>query len=349
MDKKYFLVALLLIAVMFVSGCTSNAKQTASQVAAVGGSQGLALTFMPGQPPAEVYENNGFQIAVNVENKGEFAIDSANPAKIFLTGIDPTSFELDPQGEQDIDKLAAVNKVGSSTIPGGQKPVIWKAKRANVPVTSTFTAQALAIYRYQTNAIATVCLKENIYQQTSGGTELCKLSEVKAVQNLGAPVKVSSIEEMPTGFKIKISNVGGGAPFVKEDGSYTATSDSNIDKYNELNKVKIKASIPHVTVECPSDELMLVNGAAETFCQADLTAPQEYTDLLTVTLDYGYRQMTSTTFKVTHVPGGGGGSGAVKGQCSDVNATKILNALGGCDSLDKTKYLTTWNDCNCGA
>ena len=121
---KNYAVVFLVVGIMLMSGCVgqSTAQTKAAAVGAVGGTQGLAISFLPSQPPEQVYENSLFQIAVKVENKGEADVSSA---KVYLTGIDKASFELKPKPGTAVSEIQPISKllkgtkrIGDSVVPG---------------------------------------------------------------------------------------------------------------------------------------------------------------------------------------------------------------------------------------
>ncbi|MCX6774817.1 MAG: hypothetical protein NTY99_01860 [DPANN group archaeon] len=322
MDRKisFLIVALFAVLVAF-SGCSSKTttQTTTIQTAFVGGTQGLAISLLPGQPPAQIFEGQPFTIAVQVDNKGEGNLSFAPIAvkgealtqiptygAVSLAGIDPARFGINSTVRYIKDPLDSVKKIGTSTVPGGQTQIIFEATSApNITGASAdFPLQLSVFYKYTSKSAASVCLRENIYQQVTAGPEVCKVTGTKTVSAQGAPVKVTAIEENPAGgnkvgFSIKIANVGKGTAFSSDS---LPTSASQID-YTMLNKVKVNSvKVGDTNATCTpaaGNTVLLVNNAGTLYCTYDTTGKGTVVDLLTVELAYGYTESVSTTLKVT--------------------------------------------------
>jgi hypothetical protein len=312
MDKKigFLIVALFAILVAF-SGCSSKPKetQTATQTAFVGGSQGLAISLLPGQPPAQIFSGQEFTIAIQVDNKGE-GTTSVSPVNqsgtlvstygvISLAGIDYTRFGIANTTQYITAALEPVKKIGTSTVPGGQTQVILTGASASFPL------QVSILYTYASKSAASVCLSENIYQQTTAGPSVCKVAGSKTVSAQGAPVKVSTVDENPAGtnkvgFSIKVKNFGKGTPFYNAVSIPTTTSGIG---YSDLNKVKINSvKVGDKDITCTpavGNTVLLVNNEGTLYCTMDTTGKGTIVDLLTVELGYSYSESTSSTITVT--------------------------------------------------
>lgn len=326
MDKKYaFLLLVFFVAIIAISGCTSNTKtqQIQKQAAFVGGTDGLKISLLPGQPPTQIFSGQPFIIGVQVDNKGEgnlVEISSSGevigappgpspgppaPGAVFgyisLAGIDVSNFGT-TQYLPINTVLNPVSKIGSSVIPGGQTQIIFNPTAPGiVGAQAQYPLKVAAIYYYSSKAVAAACLKEDIYQQTISGKEICKLVGTKVVEASGAPVKVTSIEELPTGFNIKVKNAGTGYPFAVNSASFQKTEGA-INQYSEKDRVHLLSVVlgnTDITTSCTQKELFLVNGEAQVFCTATLGgAAAETVEQLVITLSYGYVTTTSTTLNI---------------------------------------------------
>jgi len=321
MDKKigFLIVALFAILVAF-SGCSSKTKetQTATQTAFVGGTQGLAISLLPGQPPAQIFSGQEFTIAIQVDNKGEgttsvspVTVQDGAPVSTYgvisLAGIDYTRFGIANTTQYIIAPLDPIKKIGTSTVPGGQTQVIFEAKSApNITgASASFPLQVSILYTYASKSAASVCLSENIYQQTTAGPSVCKVAGSKTVSAQGAPVKVSTVDENPAGtnkvgFSIKVKNFGKGTPFYNAVSIPTTTSGIG---YSDLNKVKIiSVKVGDKDITCTpavGNTVLLVNNEGTLYCTMDTTGKGMIVDLLTVELGYSYSESTSSTITVT--------------------------------------------------
>ncbi|MEM2873943.1 MAG: hypothetical protein QW063_00585 [Candidatus Nanoarchaeia archaeon] len=288
------LLAIALIIIIAFSGCISKQKteQIVKQKAFIGGNEGISIEKMTGLPPDQIYEGQDFQIGVTLKNKGEA---EASNIVVSVAGIDATRFQLSPVSEQLI-KLSPVSKIGDTMIPGGQAQIIFNAKAPDiVGAQAQYPLQIIAIYDYSTQAVAGVCMKESLIQQTTAGPEICKLTGNKPVESSGAPMKVVSVEELPTGFNIKIKNVGRGYPFVS---TTRPSNEGDINPFTQKDRVEISAKLGDTTLTCTQSVLLLTNNEATVFCPATLSAGAEYVEQLAIKLNYGYVERISTTLNI---------------------------------------------------
>jgi hypothetical protein len=327
MDKKYAgLLLVLFTAIILTSGCTGTTKTPAAKPTAfVGGTDGLKISLLAGQPPTQIFENQPFLIGVQVDNKGEgnlVEISSSGavlgvppdpspgppaPDSVFgylsLAGIDVSRSRFGTVQYLPINtSLGPVSKITNSIIPGGQTQIIFSAKAPDiVGAQAQYPLKVAALYYYSSQAIATVCLKESIYQQTISGKEICKLTGAKTVDASGAPIKVTSVEELPTGFNIMVKNSGTGYSFAVNNTNFQKTEGA-INQYSEKDRVhllSVKLGETDITSDCTQKDLFLVNNVAQVFCPATLGgAAAETVEQLVITLSYGYVTTTSTTLNV---------------------------------------------------
>ena len=303
------IVALVLLSVIVVSGCTSPQKAAAPSLASrpfVGGTQGIEVAFQPNAPPEEVVKGDQIEFIVKLENKGESA---AKVRKVSLTGISASAFGIHEPVDDTIRDLSAVGKVGTTLVPGGQDIVTFTSPgyTGTLEGQFPFTATAVACYDYKSQGVATACITENLLQQATGANA-CKTSGMKQVYNKGATVQVTSVEQIPfgrdtLGFQIKIKNVGTGRVF---------NSDDCVDKSMSADKVVVTSvklgSGLELNCGRTDNTFSLVNGEANVICR---TAPGElvdqYTgiveDLLTIDLEYNYESKASKKFVLKALPG----------------------------------------------
>ena len=310
MDKKYiFVFFALFVALVLTSGCIGGTKtqQVQKQTSFVGGTEGVKISLLPGQPPSQIFEVQPFLIGVQLENKGEGNLTTVPPypSKIYgyvsIAGIDVSRFNT-TQSQEITRPLSPTMKIINSPVPGGQDQITFEAKAPDIIGAQTqYPLEVSVLYLYSSTATAAACLKENIYAATVSGKEICKLVGTKPVESSGAPIKVTSIEELPTGFNIKIKNVGTGYPFKVNAASFPKTK-SAIDQFSEKDRVavtSVKLEDIDLTANCAPSELFLVNNEAQFFCRAELgKASAEAVKQLIVTLDYGYVSSVSTTLNI---------------------------------------------------
>ncbi|MBI2040720.1 MAG: hypothetical protein HYT16_01335 [DPANN group archaeon] len=300
MNKSRIFIILLLVALVAFSGCTGGKKQAVQKSSPfVGGSQGLAVSFVPGAPTDTVSAGEEFGISVQLENKGEARIDGTG--KIKITGINPASFG-NPTLEQGVlPELGPVQKIGNKAVPGESATVDFTGLRYSGPVTTgqfDFNVIADVCYKYETNAFVTTCVTENLLKQTVGANA-CKTSGSKIIVNSGGPIRVASAEQIPSGpnrlgFKLTIKNAGSGK---------TVGFSCDNPQARDTDKVMISGVLLGDAVfDCGSGigivkEVKLVNGEATVFCKADVPAGT-FEDLTSVNLLYYYDQKAAKKLTV---------------------------------------------------
>ena len=306
--KKYFiipLIALLFIGLVFSGGClTKSEAKEAPKKMFIGGSNGLELSFLPGVPQSEIFENTEFTIGVQLENKGEYTVPAGVQVKIGGIPVGSDGFNIDPSFQSTDAELSAASLIADEAIPGGLKVFNFPAKSPEYPGDTEVTIIASTCYPYQSLAVATVCLKDDLFMQTTGAPEICTVSGEKTVYNRASPIQVTSIKEVPMGpnklgFQIKLKNSGDGQVYLPGQGC----TGSGINKLT-VESVKIRG----ITFDCPlGSQLTLVDGEAFIFCDKELPADTgEYEDILEVTLSYNYLEQASKKVKILNVPGGSG-------------------------------------------
>jgi hypothetical protein len=329
MDRRIgiLLVSILMILMVASSGCLRQPKEQSlpATAAFAGGTQGLDADLLQDQPPAIVFSDQPFQIAVKVENKGEGLMRDVNtlpptpaeqgtPGEVYgyvsISGVDPGRFGL-AEVQELRDFLPPVQKVGTERIQGGQTQVIFPAKAPQITgAAASFPLQVVVLYTYVSEAVAGVCLKENLYQQTLSGTEICKLTGPKPVESSGAPIKVTEVDELPTGFNMRIRNVGDGSPFAFKVGGTFPQTEGSIDRFTQKDRVRVSSvRLGDTELNCniPEDsnfggkQVFVINNEASFFCPATLGVGKEFVEQLTVTLEYGYINKVSRNIEVQSI------------------------------------------------
>jgi len=292
------LIALLFVGLIFSSGCVkkeAGVSENVSQMFA-GGNDGLVLSFLPGAPPSEIFELSDFTISVKLDNQGEYTVP-AGKAKVTLGGINTQSFSINETTRTNTGELTGKQLISGEEVPGAFEILDFNAKAPDYPGDTQLTIVASTCYPYESLGVATACIKENVFAQTTGSSEICKISGDLKVKNKGAPVHVSSIKEIPMGtnkigFQVRVKNLGNGQVYGPDS-----------ECGNKENTVRVSASIPGIDVTCNPSDLTLVDGEALTFCTA--TIPEnvgEYKDLLQITLQYYYSDHTSQKITIRNVP-----------------------------------------------
>ena len=308
MKKEHIIViATLLIAMLFLSGCggNKNTQETTPGNPFVGGTEGLSMTFIDQAPPSEVFDKKSFpfDVIVNVKNKGEYTI-LANQAKFSITSINPNLFGIT---QSDLTKYLSENLNKNSKITSGGSTSVEYHNLNYVPSiigeTQTNLIRVDSCYTYKTYAAADLCIKRPI--QTQQKNPVCTIEGTKTVYNSGAPIHITQVKEAPIGsnkiqISFTISNVGAG------DGFYDVKDGSCSGRTNE-NKifVLIKPQETNLKYSCSglngnSGYITLYGGEQRTVvCTLDVTGLQgEYTSRLGFELSYNYLQHIDKTISV---------------------------------------------------
>lgn len=365
MNKGFIVLVLLIIAVVGVSGCITPKEESTPQTAFVGGSGGLSISFMQNAPPSEYPECTGFEIGVQLENKGEYTLEKGKTS-ISISGIatHATGYYITPSATQAADELTGRQKFGKTVTPGGQQLVSFSSIGSpDFPGDTTQTIIATICYPYRTVAMSTICVKESFTKQTTGGTELCKITGDKTVFNAGSPVHISSLSQFPVGSPIrgitvnmKLSNVGGGTPYAL-GATCPAVLQSNIGK---IKVTKMHLINLDKDGDCVGKIITMTGSEAFLSCKFDWTGEKisgEFEDILEMAFDYGYTDTTTTKVKFLNVPGqncaesrGASATATItnKGVCPDSTSQAVLDAAGGCAAITEAQYPNIWSKCNCG-
>lgn len=337
MNKRYFILALLVCIILLVSACKSKsgaATGGAPKTPFIGGTAGITINFEKDSPPPEVTDDGtfGFKAIVRLKNDGEFKVEK-NKVKINLVGVDPDDFGAQPDDvreqtpEDDLDakrRDAEGNLIEGTTtfatFPKSQSDFTPRKFSGN----TEFTFRADVCYLYQTKANAKLCVLRDMINVRDDS--LCKPTQGKTVFSSSAPVQISNFRQSVIG-KDKLSfsfdiSLSGNVDIFRDKTSDTNPS-SGFDnacprdprKRRELeNKVKVTVSTmppsdPIITgIKCggldSSDvgTVTLVSGKRTITCTADLNTNRvDLEKVIEVTLDYNVLDNKETKVLVKHL------------------------------------------------
>ena len=233
--KKRTVLALLLIVLIAISGCSLTGKKGTSTSSSKSkkavedirvGTQGIVMSFLPNNPPERIVveesaPENSIKVVLQVNNKGAYPQPdegpkrgaAPDPAKIYISGYDSNIIRF-PQREIDLSSKALE---GRSTInPGGGIDFVNFEGKVHADVLNVEKYEpillATACYYYNTIASPQVCIDTDPYSEIST-KKVCQVSDI-SLSSQGAPVAVTKIAEealaTKTQFRITIKNVGGG-------------------------------------------------------------------------------------------------------------------------------------------
>ncbi len=287
------------------------------------GTKGIEMSFVPSNPPNEVFEGSPMTVLIEYSNKGANPISDGS---LYLTGYDPAFLFRNSGGYQEWSLRGLQGKSLLNPV-GEEKLAEFTDNDIRKPDNIDRFAQKLkltACYNYMTTASAQVCIDPDPYN-LGGGTKTCTVGIVSLSGGQGAPVAVTKIDERIAGnrvqFKIYFKNVGGGEVFIGP----TSHCYSNL-QYDDMNKVVVdRVSFSNRNINCEPEygtPIRLNNGEGFVICydEGHLGDGDEYITTLNIKLKYSYRDSIVKSIDILDIPGvpgpggttpsspGGGGS-----------------------------------------
>lgn len=310
-NKIPALLAVLLL-VLTVS-CQQTTETTTTGKAFIGGTEGLAISFLSSLPPAEVYDtDNPFQIGVKIENKGEYDIENAGDIKVSITGINPSDFKVssgdlmaNPENGLDGAKIDSAGNVVSGDYATIEFPEMNYQR--TVAGSAMFTIRANVCYEYGTSAQGKLCVRKDL-RGVTGEAGVCNPDRQVPAENSGAPVQITNIRQNVAGtnkidFFFTIKKSGSAADTLHKLGTSCDTAVSNRDVvYVEVEDTDLG------TLTCTglrdgtatSGFVTLFNNEREIKCSQTITDPDDFETVVKINLKYGYKQFIDTQVKVKH-------------------------------------------------
>ncbi len=299
----------LLCIALVLASCQARKTEKADEDFRTG-SDGLTINFLQNLPPARIYDEDEFNAAVEIANRGATEVGGVND-KIYLGGFDHsliTGVSTYGQAIPLLEGKSAFNPKGTFDY------INFKATISDLSSKSIdsypFDLIATACYDYRTLASANVCIDPDPFAPTAK-QKICIPQNV-GLGSQGAPIAVSKVdvEAAPgkTRFKIYITNAGGGIAF-KDGANYLAKCSpydpKGLDSFSEIDHIqlkKIEVSGVSILSSCkPLDNnyLRLVNGNGFVICE--FKAPRgaaAYATPLVIELGYGYRNSASKRIEI---------------------------------------------------
>ena len=305
-------LVLFISLVFLLAGCTGLSKGTdqSSDSAFVGGTKALSLAFAGDEPPAKVLDDNQeeFFITLLLKNEGEFTIPKGR-ILASLSGISKEAFSLNSLNVKSDFDLERVRKDRDLLSAGGIEELSFgMAKyKSDLPADFDTDIRANVCYDYETQAVASICLKKNPLERGDEDSCLVDNQAVK-VENSGAPVQVVGFRQRPTsGSKIlvsfDVSNKGIGK-------AYSPSTFTDVCKEMEDNadmiEVSLSSSSGNMKISCSKfgnsnkGIVRLVNNIKTVSCDIDTSGIQDisYQDFLIVKMRYMYRDLISVPITI---------------------------------------------------
>ena len=217
MNKRYYVIALLVCLILLVSACKKSGAATggAPRTPFIGGTAGITMNFEKDSPPPEVTDDSSFAFnaIVRLKNDGEFPVDKDN-IKVNLVGFDPADFDKtfdDLKNAIPEDTLDAKRKDAEGNIVEGTTTFVTFPKKGGTgdfftptkfPGNTEFTFRADACYFYATQSNTKLCLLKDMININDGS--LCLPNGGRTTYSSSAPVQVSNFRQTVVG-KNKIS------------------------------------------------------------------------------------------------------------------------------------------------
>ncbi|MDD5253826.1 MAG: hypothetical protein PHG05_01835 [Candidatus Nanoarchaeia archaeon] len=301
--KRYLLI---LVLGLFLVGCSQTDTTTSGRF--IGGTTGLELGFVEGEPPLVVGDNNEdeFDIGIIAKNQGEADIE-AGKMIVTLQGIEKDAFSLSSLSQRTTTKIEKRSKIREKVTEPDQIEVRFKNAKYKYDLDSDFPQDLRAdvCYEYQTKAVGDLCLKKKPNSQ--GDEDQCELSnEAMSIENSGAPVSIVSMSQIPrsTSIKLTFDIMVQGDGVVYAPGTFSSECGLN----DELeDKIRVKLSgVGDLSIKCArlgdsNDGLVeLIGGARTISCDIDTASLQEtaFKKPLNIELTYFYKDTIATSFTV---------------------------------------------------
>jgi len=209
MNKRYYIIALLVCLILLVSACKRSGAATggAPRTPFIGGTAGITMNFEKDSPPPEVTDDDSFSfnVILRLKNDGEFKVDR-NDMKLNLVGFDPNDFGKvfdDMKDGQPDDTLESRKKDAEGNIVEGTTTFVTFPKGGDsfrprkFSGNTEFTFRADACYHYKTEANAKLCILKDMINVRDDA--ICKPTASRAIYSSSAPVQVSNFRQSVVG------------------------------------------------------------------------------------------------------------------------------------------------------
>src|SRR3989344_1048119 len=200
---------LLFLVIFIISGCGSSNEEKQTQYNFKQGLAELKINLLENSPPEKIYPESDFPFIIELDNQAAYDITNG---ELRIVGLDPAYFDIYPLSKN-------FNLFGKSlTNPAGEKEFLEFMGRSGQLFENSeeYSADFIlkAVYSSQADFTDTICINTDAYNVFDSG---CSAEEVKSYSGQGAPIAVSSLEQVVSPgnlaeieFRIKIENKGSG-------------------------------------------------------------------------------------------------------------------------------------------
>jgi len=328
--KQFIYLASSIILLIVIAGCGGGGGGETSGSAPttpfLGGTNGLKIEFLTGEPPDEVTDGGqfDFQAIVSLKNEGEFDL-KRDQVKVSLVGILPedfgTSYDAltDKNPEDDLSPKIRDSEgnilnaiVTDVTFPDTDSFFNFDGEIAG-NIASLFRAEVC--YKYQTKAASRICVLRDLINLDTD--DICDPSETKQIFSSSSPLQVTSFKQTVSSvdmisFSFDVVHSGSGDVF-KEGDSTSSAGDCPRDfreKKNKENRVLVTVNTGLSNLRCSGldgDTTGFINihdGRRTVTCRQPLDSGRnDFETNVDITLDFNYLDFTETEVLVKHLIG----------------------------------------------
>ncbi len=309
------IMLVLATTVLLLASCSDGGTQQSSGSAFIGGIEGVTIEFEQGQPPAEVYDSGqqSFSITLKVQNKGEFDVPK-NKTAITLSGFNPATLNKTRTqlSQSSPDDLLALRKLPTGDIQE-QPPTQAEFPDMNykgkvVGLEQPVSVEARICYEYKNTAATNLCVRKNLITPAKGG--VCEVAGDKEASNSGGPIQITGVKtsarsQNSLGIAFTISHQGTGAIY-KLSSQCSQSQQQRAEEGRIL--VKIDSGLTGLSCTGLSDTSTsgtTFQGVAKFIgtpltitCTQQVSDLNDYSQPVTITTEYNYEEIATTTIKV---------------------------------------------------
>lgn len=339
------LLILFLILVLTLYGCGRGQSQPtgAPTDAFIGGTEGVAFEFERDAPPPEVTDGGAFpfKAILKLENKGEYKViggASSSELNVRIVGFNPADFNQaltsigarSPLSTAEISTISRGVALSQSLEPKRRTPegeVIdggiafmdfppsgGSFNAIEFPGNTEFNFRAEVCYKYQTKAVAKLCILQNLIDIKPNA--LCNPNEEKRVDSSGSPVQVSNFRQNVVGqdkivFSFDVEHSGSGTIYRDQGADALAgvcPRDDAARRRASMDKIHVMLTNRNidVTSQCSVETdqfIRLIDGRRTVTCNLDLTGQHQtdYESLVNIQLDFNYDESKTAKVLVKHL------------------------------------------------
>lgn len=306
-------IAASIVFLLFLAGCGEGEVITSTTKAFVGGSEGLEISFLSGLPPDEVFDiDNPFSISVQITNKGEHDIDSAQDVDVSITGINPSDFGVSATALETnpTETLSGVRIDGAGNVLSGDYVTVDFPEMnyyTTVAGAIPFTIRANVCYEYGTRAQGKLCVRKDL-KGVTGEAGICDPNRQVPAENSAAPIQITNIRQNVAGsnkidFFFTIKKMGKTTDSLYKSGSSCDPGIPNKDVVfvdvtdtglGTLTCSGLKDGTP------TSGFITLFSGEREVRCSQVLNTLDDFEKVVEINLKYAYKQFIDREIKIKH-------------------------------------------------